>query len=339
MIGARHALFAAFLVAAATTGARADIWHRALTNGDAARDIYEDAMRRGDDAAAMTRAQSISPQQATMAIKRALESYRAAAAARPDAAEPYYRIGLLLDKSYFDCAPTRSSPPQYAPPTCDGVNWARGREAVAAWDKFEQLAPLDPRVDDLLGERAILRTKVYAGDPRDKALLEGAARDYEASLARADGFTYESSTLGNLAETYMMLGDLDKAIERYREARASGAPGAWASVTLGLAVALDRDERGDEAAALIHELSRDALEDFVGSVVRTKTTFFVPMGEEHYYFALIDEAIGEYRDAAREWSDFIASGAHPEYQPRAKAHIEAIVHGKLAHVPPRRDNR
>ncbi|HEY4245116.1 MAG TPA: tetratricopeptide repeat protein [Kofleriaceae bacterium] len=337
MIGVRHALFAAFLVAAATS-AHADIWHRALTNGDAAHDVYDDAMRRGDDAAAMTRSVQISLSQTKLAIQRAIESYRAAAAARPDAAEPYYRIGLLLDKSYFDCGVSRATP-MGAPLTCDGANWARGREALAAWDKFEQLSPLDPRVDDLLGERAILRTKIYASDPRDRTLLEAAARDYEASLARADGFSFESSTLGNLAETYMMLGDLDKAIEKYREARAAGAPGSWSSVTLGLAVALDRDERGDEALALIHELSRDALEDFVDSVVRAKTTFFVPEGEEHYYFGLIDESIGDYRNAAREWSDFIASGAHPEYQPRAKAHIEAIVHGKLAHVPPRRDTR
>ena len=58
---ARHALFAAFLVAAVAPAAvRADVWHRALTNGDAAHDVYEDAMRRGDDAAAMTRSQSIS---------------------------------------------------------------------------------------------------------------------------------------------------------------------------------------------------------------------------------------------------------------------------------------
>jgi hypothetical protein len=57
-------------------------------------------------------------------------------------------------------------------------------------------------------------------------------------------------------------------------------------------------------------------------------TFFVPEGEKHYYFALSDEAFGFDEEAIDNWKRFIASGAHPQYQPRAKAHLEALMKKK-----------
>ena len=41
-------------------------------------------------------------------------------------------------------------------------------------------------------------------------------------------------------------------------------------------------------------------------------------------FALAEEAFGQYEAAAVEWRAFIKSGAHPQYQPRAKQHLTAL---------------
>jgi hypothetical protein len=53
-------------------------------------------------------------------------------------------------------------------------------------------------------------------------------------------------------------------------------------------------------------------------------TFFVPRGEEYYYFALAHEAFDENEEAIEYWEKYIQSGAHPEFQPRAKAHLATL---------------
>ena len=63
-------------------------------------------------------------------------------------------------------------------------------------------------------------------------------------------------------------------------------------------------------------------------------TFFVPKGEEQYYFALAAEAFDHDDDAVEYWQRYIASGAHPEFQPRAKAHLaELNAKGKRRALP------
>ena len=52
--------------------------------------------------------------------------------------------------------------------------------------------------------------------------------------------------------------------------------------------------------------------------------FFVPAGESAYYFALASEAAGNHGVALSLWIRYIASGAHPEFQARAREHIEAL---------------
>ena len=54
-------------------------------------------------------------------------------------------------------------------------------------------------------------------------------------------------------------------------------------------------------------------------------TFFVPEGEKFYYFALGEEAFGLDDDAINFWRLFLNSGAHPQFQPRAKAHLDALL--------------
>jgi hypothetical protein len=208
-------------------------------------------------------------------------------------------------------------------PTCNPPDPRRWRETVEAWDAFEARAPLDPLVNDVLFARAILRTKL-SGDPKtSRQDLEAAARDYQALIDRADGLNPRApdQARGNLAETYMMLGQLEQAIDTYWLAVKEGAD---ASTAYGLAVALDRDEEGSKALAVIRSQGRDAYEAFQRKFL-TGDVFYVPRGEEYYYFALIEEAFGNFASSLGQWRLFVKSGAHPQFQARAKAHMDALV--------------
>src|SRR5262249_3319236 len=108
--------------------------------------------------------------------------------------------------------------------------------------------------------------------------------------------------------------------------------GGDAGTAYGYAVALDRDDNQAQATEVINALDPTA---WIGYMRRVQAhdIFYVPAGEEHYYFGLILETRGEIDEAIAEWRAFIASGAPPEFQPRAKAHIEALL--KKQHNRPR----
>jgi tetratricopeptide (TPR) repeat protein len=254
-------------------------------------------------------------------------SYRNAANAKPNEPEPYYRIGRVLYSFYFECEDAISQ--ANASPLCimqtPGLFDRRhAQEIVDAWDAFEARAPLDPRLSvhlgetDILFKRAILNTKLVGKDH-----LEAAARDYEKILARSDtGDDGADETVwSNLAETYMMLDRLEDAIDMYREAIRRGAS---TSTMYGYAVALDRDERTEAARDVIVSQGKAALDMFHVGVMQGRT-FFVPRGEEYYYFALAHEAFDENEAAIEYWTQYIKSGAHPEFQPRAKAHLATLA--------------
>lgn len=179
----------------------------------------------------------------------------------------------------------------------------------------------------MLQARAIERTKMVARSKDATALLEGAKADYNALLDRNDGIIrlHESGrlalVLGNLAETYMMLGDIDRATETYIAAHNAGADG---TTLLGLAVALDRDEQGAEALRLIRHFGIDNFRRFKERFEEGEV-FFVPAGEEQYYLALCSEAFGEIAESIEHWKKFIRSGAHPQFQNRAKAHLQKLT--------------
>jgi tetratricopeptide (TPR) repeat protein len=326
------------LVAALAGSASANVWQHAVEkNGpDPKQEVYEAAMRAGDEAARQGKTAHMPFQTVLKLFKAAEKSYRDAAAAKPNAAEPWYRLGELVFTYFFDCEVFPPSFDIWVSPLCAPSRFdrVRGAEVVEAWDEFEKRAPLDPRASVLLGashmlfERAIMNTKLV--DTTDKkanqAHLEAAAHDYETMLARTD--TADNSrepVLSNLAETYMMLDRLDEAIDTYREALRKGAT---VDTQYGLAVALDRDDQGDEARDMILRLGPTSFEAFrqrvFGMFGQPPQTFFVPEGEKFYYFALIEEAFGNEADALESWRAYIKSGAHPEFQPRAKAHIDEL---------------
>jgi len=321
------------IVALLAAHADASVWDRALTSPEeeAAKELYDARMLEADTATLTATVQSASIKNTQESVKRAEAAYRAAAAIRPRDAEPYFRIGNLLYHIYFACE-------SYAPrlPTCEAPYATPTQQAhtVEAWDEFEKRAPLDPRIGEILLKRALLNTKLVNGSAGDHAHLEAAARDYEAALDRLDGLSGargDEQLLGNLAETYMMLGRLDDAITTYLQAVAIGV--ARVSTMYGLSVALDRDGAGDQAIRRILEQGAGGFDLFQKELLRG-SVFFVPKGEEQYYLALIHEAFGNYGTALGFWNRFIASGAHAEFVPRAREHVERLQKKQVRAAPP-----
>lgn len=319
--------------------AHASVWDDAIAHGkpDPAQDKYDSEMRDGDQRAMLANTRSGSKKEVANQVQLAAASYRAAAAAKPEEGEPYFRLGRLIYSFYLECN-DELVPPQLTSPLCDlAFDRRHAEEVIAAWDEFEKRAPMDPRfgvtvqgISEILFRRAILHTKLAT-----KPHLAEAAKDYEKILARQDNVDGPAeNVVGNLAETYMMLGRLEESIETYKQAlRGAGEPSTW----YGFAVALDRDERTDQAFDVIRSLGAQSRDAFHRAVMR-RDTFYVPEGEKFYYFALVDEAFGADDAATESWQRFIKSGAHPEFQGRARAHLDALAKkkrkGALPFEPP-----
>jgi tetratricopeptide (TPR) repeat protein len=323
----RLALLATLLVASV---ADANVWQHAISAGtpDRAQDIYDSEMKSGDELTLLAMTQ-VSADRLSTLIERAVTSYRNAAAAKPKEGEPYFRIGRVLYSFYFECNNTmlqRISQTSQTPNPCAAVpgmfDRKHAQEIIDAWDAFEARAPLDPRLsvmheedNTVLFHRAVLHTQMNTKDH-----LEAATRDYEKYLARSE--RVDETVLSNLAEAYMMEGRLEEAIDTYREALRMSAQ---TETLYGLAVALDRDERSASALELIASQGESSMQEFHTRVDIEHRTFFVPAGEKYYYYALAYEAFGQSDNAIDAWQRYIASGAHPEYQPRAKAHLEPLL--------------
>lgn len=322
----RSSLLTAVLVVAFAAEAQADLWKRASEPVDPTMDVYTALMQKGDEAAQSANTRSISSSSALKLVDTSLEAYRAASKIKPRSAEPWFRIASVLDSFFFDGCDKNPIDPTPTPVTCDNKlvdRTVKARELLEAWDRFESLGPLDPRVNDMLYRRAIQRTKLLGTAKTTEPLLRAVIVDYQALLDRQDGLARASveGITGNLAETHLMLGDTEKAIELYRLAiRAGGGT----STIYGLAVAIDRDGRGALALEVIRSQGLEGKEQFERAFDR-KEIFFVPAGEVEYYFALTAEAFGDVGEAVNHWKAFIQSGAHPKYQPRAKEHLERLA--------------
>ena len=325
----------ALLVAAGA--ARADVWQQAIQTAspDPSHDIYVKKLQEGDELVSEANTHGISRSAAYRLVREALSSYREAGDAEPSEGEPYFRIGEVVYSFFVQCTDFRnpSIPPRSASPLCNPdmpTDPQHAQEVLAAWGEFERRSPLDPRLTvtgggGLLFTEALLHTHLATRDH-----LAAAAADYEKILARSDSSSRDLSVVSNLAETYMMLDRLDEAIETYREAIAQGAD---ISSAYGLAVALDRAERSSEAVDVIRAQGHEALTTFNDYYIRGRI-FFVPPGEENYYYALASEAWGEDQEAIDRWQAYIKSGAHPEFQPQAKKHLEALQQKLKLHPRP-----
>ncbi|HVK73815.1 MAG TPA: hypothetical protein VM734_10855 [Kofleriaceae bacterium] len=314
----RPALVAALVLAtlAAPPAARGgDLWRDVAVSADdeVARRAYDRAMLDGDEALDLAIAEHVVARRRKY-LDRALLAYEAASRARPSAAEPHFRAASALHAFYFECD---ASPDQPAALCRRPASPQVVKRLLGHWEAFEAKAPLDPRIiDDVLFERAIVFTKLATPDD-----LARARRDYLAFLDRAPRHRLARLALGNLAETEMMLGDLDASIATYRRVLQIDQR---VESTYGLAVALDRDEQGEEARAILRTYGKEGLLT-LKSHIDNKDVFYVPAGEEFYYLALGAEAVGLAEDAVRLYDAFLQSGAHPRYAPRAKANRDALA--------------
>lgn len=310
--------------AVTVTTARAEdlgaVWQAATRGGDAevAEREYAIAMLDGDRALELAVAESQVARRRRLYLERAISAYERAAMARPEAAEPHFRAAAAIHAFYLECRRDEGAS------LCDGnplLTSAAARvaatRAIDHWDAFEAKAPLDPRVtDEILFDRAILHTKL--GTPEH---LAAARADYRKILARRQLSAPDSIVIGNLAETEMMLGDLDQAIIAYRRTLQLEQS---VSHYFGLAVALDRDEQGAQARAILRAFGPRGIEDLERQILSGRV-FYVPRGEEFYYLALGYDAVGYHDEAIRFYDLFVASGAHPQFAPRARANRAAVA--------------
>ena len=270
---------------------------------------YEIAMAEGDEAALAAAGGAASPATIKKKVELAVRAYQRAAKADPKKAEPHWRAGNMIYGFYMDCEEGYDA-------LCDKENPKIQRRVLAQWHAFEKKAPLDPRVTSMLFDRAIVHTKLATEDD-----LRAAVADYEALLDRS-GDRLDPNVYGNLAESHMMLGDLEHAIEFYREALRRGG---GTSVAYGLAVAYDRDYQGAKAREIFAAFRDDEFDRFRKDVDDPSgQTFFVPEGEVHYYLALGYESLGHDAQAIKAWQRFIKSNAHPVYQPRARENLDRL---------------
>lgn len=328
----------ALLVIAST--ARADVWKRAVDGKDdaLAKASYDHEMTQGDDYLSLAATRSSGRITIKNNLNEAINHYRAAAKAMPKEAEPHYRIAASLYVFYFELCDRNTRHDEFRGPLCDPDHFdtSKAADVIAEIDELEKRNAIDPRLctvtfafgSSLYFERAILHTKFGTKDH-----LEKAAEDYRRILLCHDTNEGGLDTVwSNLAETYMMLGNLTASIDAYREA-IRGTPST--SLYYGLAVAFDRDGSPDLARDYIVSQGANGYTAFTDKV-RTGEYFYVPKGEEHYYLALGAEILDQPDVAIAHWREYVKSGVHPQYQPRAKEHLDALVakHRNARPIPP-----
>lgn len=338
----RAALIAAVAVLLCAPAARADnIWEQAL-KGPAKEtrphrpapppelDEYGKQMWWGDYHALHLEQKrvelSIMTRAAMYYLQKAILGYQRASKADPSKAEPHLRLAEVL---YGTCLHNSDR-------KCPGMREDEIRATVLhEWEEFERLAPNDPRLRYILEPRPIEYTKLATDEGLKKAL-----RDYEkeCTLIGLDMMMARNAGIvaSNRAEIHMMLGQMGQAITWYKRALDYGMKPEWG---FGLAVAYDRDGQGMHARETMSAfLTRSTLGRFVDQVAEG-TLFFVPKGEVYYYFALMHEALGNYDLAISAYRRFIDSGAHPEFEARARSNIASLKKkmGSGWHPPRGRD--
>ena len=274
---------------------------------------YDRAMLEGDNNLDFAVAEVQVASRRKKYLENAVNAYELAARARPDAPEPHFRAAAALHRFYITCNARESA----ALCRGGGTLHRHADRIIKHWEAFQAKAPRDPRLaDEILFERAILHTKLASPEH-----LARARADYLQILALRHLGSRDHIVMGNLAETEMMLGDLDAAIVHYKRTLEIGQS---ISIYFGLAVALDRDEQGQQARSLLRSFGIDGVRLFE-NMIAEDDVFFVPDGEAYYYLALGYEAIGIDDAALRYYDLFLASGAHPQFAPRARANRAGIV--------------
>jgi len=272
-------------------------WSRVVGDGPSG---HQKAMKRGDQQTLASIRHRGPRRTLSLQLQRAIRSYEQAITLAPRNAEAYYRAAQTI-YTYYISEPKAPSA-------------EKTEKALRYWSKFEELAPLDPRIPDVLFQKSLALTK-QANDKAFKRAIAIYDRLLDISSPQSLDPNTISIYLGNKAELHMMLGELDASIDDYYLALDHGSR-SW--LGYGLAVALDRDGQGIKARQVMRT---NVLNDKNMSRLSQDGTFFVPRGEKNYYLALGYEVLGDYKRAVRHYRAFIVSGAHPRFHSRAREHI------------------
>ena len=201
--------------------------------------------------------------------------------------------------------------------------------AIAAYTEAVDLAPdrmdalvleLDLRVDQEDWAGILDRTAGLAESTTTevdavrslffRAIALAATGDYENGAELLERITRFRSDLsdgyhyyGNLAELHMASGNLENAIIFYQQAVSAGG---GAPLRVGLAVALERSGRPDDAA---EHLLRAVVDDPSGDFLDEEGVFFVPDGDVYLYRALVTLGRGDSEGALAALDAFGATPA------------------------------
>ena len=192
------------------------------------------------------------------------------------------------------------------------------RQAIEALEACAQLMGPDHASAEVVGRLGAIYLRL--GD-RDAAIRW---------LRRAQGpLTIASAQpLVHLANALAARGDIAGAIDTLANVlppgMASYYPQELTLATFALAVIYDRDEQRSAAFEVLDRM-RSTLQVQFGPQVQNAlvTMRFAPAEDQHYYLALLDEALDQYVEARAEWALYAASGDAP-FRARALDHIRAI---------------
>jgi tetratricopeptide (TPR) repeat protein len=308
------ALVAAAASVPAAAGPRS-LWDRAA-EPDKKQATYRAQMARGDQlverAAEQVNLGETRSGQANQLALRAAEAYEKAAALRPKAAEPHYRAAEVLSAHFIE-----------EPDHLIGDLVKPAQRAIAHWDRFEKLAPRDPRVVDMLFRRSIALTKLGGiGN------FKRAAADYDAALRLEDAPSANplqiALLLSNAAEIHMASGDLERAIELYSDSLEFNPKPLYG---YGLIVALDRDGQATKALEMMQSYGYKH-EILFPDPRQEAPPFFVPDGDVHWYQSIGQESKGDFQSALNHMNQFLSFQPKSPYVARARERIKTLE-GKL----------
>lgn len=237
---------------------------------------------------------------------RAADAYEKAAELSPRHPEPHYRAAEILNGFFVDGQ-------DYSPPPHPTMR------AIRHWNRFLELAPADPRAEDVLFTRSLAYTKL-GGDKN----FEKAAADYESILSIIDTASAEpaqvATIMTNAAEVYMGIGKLDRAIELYTAGLEHNREQVYA---YGLAVALDRNGQHVRAREVManYRFRIDVMRPQPPQLV---TFFFVPRGDEFWYYALGQESNGDLASARNYYKQYLRFQGNSRYADLARRHIQRL---------------
>ncbi len=317
MIGGRLAALAALVAAIAgpADAAPRTVWERAA-DPDRREASYRALMAKGDQlveraAEQVNLGETLSGRANQLAL-RAADAYEKAAAARPKAAEPHFRAAEVLSAHFID-----------EPEHLIGDSVKPAERAIAHWDRFEKLAPRDPRMADMLFRRSIALTKLGG-----MANYKRAAADYDAALRLEDAASANplqiALLLSNAAEIHMASGDLERAIELYSDSLDYNPKELYG---YGLVVALDRDGQATKALEMMQSYGYEH-EVLFPDPRKESPPFFVPDGDVHWYQSIGMESKGDYQSAINHMQQFLSFQPKSPYVARARERMKALE-GKM----------